>query len=486
MAGVQPTGGSPAAGERDPARSPGPGPAEAERDVTGPGKPRGARPGRRRRALAVAAWSAGAAAAFAVYLRLANTRAVNSDGASQALQAWDMLHGNPLLRGWTVSDVSFYTTELPQYALIELVRGLRAGVVDIAAAMTYTLVVLLAALLAKGNATGKPGLVRVAIAVGILLAPQLDLGTNVLLSSPDHTGTAVPLLLTWLLIDRAGPGPGRGRRWWLPVATSLLLCWAQVADSIVLVAGIIPLALVCTVRAARALTGRPDRPGARAEAGFELAMAGGAAAAGWAASLILRSVTAAGGFTVRPLGTALGSLSGIVRHNLPLAAQCLLVLFGAQGGGPSTGEWPVFLLLHLAGAGLATAGVAVAAWRLARRLPGCLPGRGARDVSRGPGVDKVSQVLLAAIAVNFGGVPGDPAGRGPVLGPGDRTGPAVCGCACCPAARPRARAGHRVGDRAALGPRPGRGPPPQRRGLAAAARPGADRDRGRVPGRAGR
>jgi len=49
---------------------------------------------------------------------------VNSDGASNALQAWAMLHGNPLLRGWQLSDVSFYTTELPQYAALEAIRGL--------------------------------------------------------------------------------------------------------------------------------------------------------------------------------------------------------------------------------------------------------------------------------------------------------------------------------------------------------------------------
>src|SRR6266852_5282453 len=70
------------------------------------------------------AWVLGVAAAFACYLELARTRAVNSDGASQALQAWDMLHGNLLLHGWALTDVSFYTTELPQYMLVELVRGL--------------------------------------------------------------------------------------------------------------------------------------------------------------------------------------------------------------------------------------------------------------------------------------------------------------------------------------------------------------------------
>ena len=40
-------------------------------------------------------------------------------------------------RGWWVTDVSFYTTELPQYALIELARGLTADVIHVAGAMTY-------------------------------------------------------------------------------------------------------------------------------------------------------------------------------------------------------------------------------------------------------------------------------------------------------------------------------------------------------------
>ena len=36
----------------------------------------------------------------ACYLRQSRTVPVDSDGASQALQAWDLLHGNPLLHGW--------------------------------------------------------------------------------------------------------------------------------------------------------------------------------------------------------------------------------------------------------------------------------------------------------------------------------------------------------------------------------------------------
>ena len=101
---------------------------------------------------------------FFAYLAQASELPIFADGSSQALQAWDMLHGNVLLHGWVLSDVSFYTTELPQYMLIEAVRGLGPEVVNLAAAMTYTLLVLLAGLLAKGNAGGREGLARFLLA----------------------------------------------------------------------------------------------------------------------------------------------------------------------------------------------------------------------------------------------------------------------------------------------------------------------------------
>src|SRR5271165_4671150 len=100
-------------------------------------------PTRPTRKLAWWAWAAAYAAAgvtlFVCYRWLSETEAVTSDGAANALQAWAMLHGNPLLRGWTVGDVSFYTTELPEYMGVELIRGLGPDVVHVAAAFTYTL-----------------------------------------------------------------------------------------------------------------------------------------------------------------------------------------------------------------------------------------------------------------------------------------------------------------------------------------------------------
>ena len=154
---------------------------------------------------------------FTLYLFQSGVGPFNSDGASMILQAQAMLHGNPLLPGWRMADVSFYTTELPEYMLVMALRGLRPDVVHICGALTYTLTVLLAAFLARGRATGRAGAVRALLAGAIMLAPGITGGTEVFLENPDHAGTAVPILHP---AAAAGPRAGTlarpGRR--LPAA----------------------------------------------------------------------------------------------------------------------------------------------------------------------------------------------------------------------------------------------------------------------------
>src|SRR6516165_7503184 len=126
---------------------------------TGPSSDEQAGPGstpspwyvRRRRFLEAAGFAVFAAVLFTVYLRLSRTMPENSDQANVLLQASDMLHGNPVLHGWYKADVSFYTTELPQYALLVIFFGVKADTAHIAAAMTYTLALLLAVLVARGG-----------------------------------------------------------------------------------------------------------------------------------------------------------------------------------------------------------------------------------------------------------------------------------------------------------------------------------------------
>jgi len=201
---------------------------------------------------AVAVLVPAGAVLFWCYLRQSWTRSLNSDGAADILQAHNMLQGNVLLHGWQLSQVSFWSTELPQYMLLESVMGVRVAVVHVAGAMTGTLLVLLAALLAMGRATGREAVVRMLVAGGIMLAPQFGPGTAIFMLSPDHAGTAVPLLVTWLVVDRLAD-----RRWWTPVIVVVLLAWALVADPLVLWAGLVPLADLVPLAAGRASTWGP-------------------------------------------------------------------------------------------------------------------------------------------------------------------------------------------------------------------------------------
>ena len=312
-------------------------------------------------ALAVRAGLVALAAAvlFFCYWRQSQAVPLSSDGSSNVLQAWAMLHGNLLLQNWWVSDVSFYTTELPQYMLIEALTGLGPWVVHAAAAMTYTLLVLLAALLAKGRSQGAAGWARALLAAGLMLSPQLG-ATSILLLSPDHTGTAVPLLVIWLLIDRARP------RWYVPVLVCLLFTVTMVADSIILLTGIVPLVLV---GAGRALAGLIRRGKRRTSSWYELSLAGAAAVAGVAGSFGPRVMAALGGYRQSPVGadTDLSQL----QHGSWVTLQGFLELFGANVFNPSfSGARPalevVFVAVHLAGAILAVWALGVGLARIFR------------------------------------------------------------------------------------------------------------------------
>jgi hypothetical protein len=319
-------------------------------------------------------WPAGFAAAglvlFAAYLWQAQQVPVMSDTASNALQAWDMLHGNLLLRGWTLTDISFYTTELPEYMLTELVRGLGASAAHVAAALTYTLVVIGAAVLAKGRADGREGAIRALLAAGIVFAPPFGPADGTLLSDPDHVGTQVPLLVIWLILDRARP------RWPVPVVVAVLLAWAQVADPLVTYEGVLPLVVVCAVRVYRQ---RDRLAGHLREYWYELSLAGGAIVSTGAAALALRLIKHAGGFSVSPPVTTFAPVDALYTH-VWVTVESVLALFGADFSGKQPGPGAFVPLVHLVA-------VALVAWAVARAL------------RRYPDSEFVVQVLAVAMVV---------------------------------------------------------------------------------------
>ena len=321
----------------------------------------------------IGAYAAVAVVLFVCYLRVSGTQSISSDGGSNALEAWDMLHGNLLLRGWTVTDVSFYTTELPEYMLLELIRGVSPALVHTAAAFTYTVLVLLAGLLAKGRATGREGVARVLIASGIMLAPQLGTPTFTLLLVPDHVGTGIPMLAIFMVLDRAP------RRWWLPPVIAVLLTWVLVADRLVIAAMLVPLLLVCCIRVYRGVVvlGQP-----LAEQWFEMSLAGAGILALGLSLLIDRLIAHFGGFVLLGLATHVAKLSSLP-NTFRLTFQGVLGLYGADFVNMPFGPQMLIALLHLIG--LFLAGWAVC--RALRRFFGC--------------DDLVVQLLVTGIVVNL-------------------------------------------------------------------------------------
>jgi hypothetical protein len=378
--------------------------------------PVGSAPSARRRVLAAAAAAAAVALLFVAYLQVSRTYPENSDESNTLLMAWDMLHGNLLLHGWSLSDVSFYTTELPEYAVLERLFGLHTGTAHIGVAVTYTLVLVLAVLLALGRAdqraasggpasggtasggtasggtaSGSTALPRLLLTAGLMFAPQLGVSVFVLLLSVGHIGTAVPLLLTWLVLDRLGGARTARVRWLVPVLVGLLLTWALIADPLVLIVGVVPLVAVCVIRVAGAVAAEQRKAGREPggvrtslraslrKSGWELSLAGAAILAEALASLVGRLLRASGGFILHPVGYQLAPVHTWPKHAW-VTAQGLLALFGAKPEGPAPAM--AFALVHLAGLAL----VAWAMWRVARHFLSW--------------PDMISQILLVAIVAN--------------------------------------------------------------------------------------
>jgi hypothetical protein len=325
----------------------------------------------------VAAYLLSGLVLFAAYARLSQTYTLNSDSANILLMGSDLLHGNVLLHSWYMSDVSFYPTELPQYALLESLLGLRAETGHIAAGMTYTLVLLFAVMLARAGSSGRQRLIRTLIAAGIMLAPQLGLGVFAMDLSVGHIGTAVPLLLIWLLLDRTGRS---APRWYVPVLVALLLAWVQVADPIVYVVAIGPLGIACALQVIRGWLKAEGSWWRRLTAQRYYLMLGAAsvAAAGlaWIANNVL---SALGAYTVNRLPFYLTPWSDL-HYNWP-AGWKVLEVFGANYTGLS-GIPLALAFLHMVSVALVVCALARVAWRFF-------------------GVSLVDEILAVAIVLNI-------------------------------------------------------------------------------------
>ncbi len=320
-----------------------------------------------RRLLGATPWIVGCLALFAFYSRISFTGHVTSDAANNALQAWDMLHGHLLLHGWIIGDATYYTFDLPVLALTELFFGLSNLTSHVASALTYLIVTVIAVALALAGSRGLARVARCGVVVLVLTAAFLvESSTPYLLGAPDHTGTSVFLLVSFLLIDRAPA------RWYTSPLLLAILCAGQIGDATVRYVAVPTVVVVCGYRAVAA---RKVRTGDAANALAAVA------------SVPLTSVVRAvmlhfGAYQMVAPRTAI-SQPQQWPHNAAIAWHALRVLFGAEigSGSPSPARIAGYIL-GIACLLAVAAGFARVAWTW-------------RTASR------AEQLLCAAIVINL-------------------------------------------------------------------------------------
>jgi hypothetical protein len=313
---------------------------------------------------------------LALLFRISLSVPANSDGANNALQSWDMLHGNLLLHSWILSDAAFYTFEVPLYAITEIFTGLHSVSIHLGAALTYLIVVASAVAVARTGSRGLSTAVRSGVVIAVLAAPLLTVpGVGFVLENPNHTGTVAIVLVSFLLIDRAPAW-----RFTPPLLCAILIA-GQVGDATVRYAAVPAVLVVC---AYRVLATVKIRRGVNLRKRVNLRTGDAAIAAAAVASVPLASLARAaivhfGGYAIHPPNSVIAPM-GFWGHHAVLVLQDIQSLYGATTLGAVVGP---------AGAVFGWACLAAAAYGFAKVIWNW------RTASR------AEQLLVAVIVINF-------------------------------------------------------------------------------------
>ncbi len=180
-----------------------------------------------------------------VTARVANAYPVSSDDATGVLEAASVLQGNLLLRGWTVSNVSFVTTDLPFYVAGVAIRGLDPALLrEVPAAVYVTAVGFAVVLAASGSRSA--GLAAAAVVV-VLALPAGGLAEFVT-KGYTRVGTSIGLFMALLAL-----GGAAGRR--VSMAKlglfTVLVGLTLFSDTYMLVIAVAAVLVVCLIGALR-------------------------------------------------------------------------------------------------------------------------------------------------------------------------------------------------------------------------------------------
>jgi len=325
----------------------------SEDDTAGPGVPVGDPRWNRiitvQRAVKALALLVIAAAVLTLLTSLSQHAIVNdSDTSTVVLEGFAMRHGNVLLHNWSLSLDSFWTVDVPFYALGTFIIGLRPLLVNVVPAFIGLGTVVAGIFAARDDLRGRAVVVGGATVTALLILPSHAL-SFFFLQGPWHIATGL-----WCLLGFIGLRNGRfGWGWCLAV---LFLAAGLLGDVQALAFGVLPMFAAGLVAIARRRSWR---------GGVALISA---AAASVVVSEAVREVSLKiGTFTFNESHhTATASrMSDSIGHLLNWSAALFGVISGPFGGP----EIPLPLrLAHLIGLLVVLACVGFAAFEMVRSI----------------------------------------------------------------------------------------------------------------------
>ena len=176
-----------------------------------------------------------------VYLYLTFLRVpLNSDHANQVLQAADILSGNFFLKGWNLTGVSFYLSEIPFYILGSAIAGIDTYAYHIAAAVMIICLSFLGYMLAfKNHRTAS--IQKLLLYLAITGFPTL----NWLGYLRGHCAIFIYFCLLLLILDRILKDENPHPALW--ISFGLLTACGCMSDMQLLIIGILPIILFCGI-----------------------------------------------------------------------------------------------------------------------------------------------------------------------------------------------------------------------------------------------
>lgn len=249
-----------------------------------------------------------------IFLRLSWTQPGNSDNASIILEAADVVsRGNLLLHGWTLTNISFYTTDLPFYVLGVLVRGVTPSLIHNVPAVIYSLIVFACLLLINRRYPIKES--WTGLLFGLLMLIFLTpFGVTISLFGPIHAATALFILIAYLFLDLSMEA-NRKALWRILFMGMMVL--AVIGDDLAIYAGVLPVIAVSVIEWFRTKYNHHL---------INTCLAAGAILLG---KMVLRLIQQFGGFKVVPIEMKFVSYDNFFKQ-IGLAVNGILSYYGAN------------------------------------------------------------------------------------------------------------------------------------------------------------